>query len=124
MSEPRVSVVLPVRNGETYLAEAIASVLSQTFTALELIVVDDGSGDQTPSIIRSYAADDPRLRLARASTGGIVNALNHGCALARAPLIARMDADDISYPDRIARQVERLDGAQGVVLVACAVDSI
>ena len=101
---PRVSVVMPVRNGERFLREAIDSTLAQSLTDLELVVVDDGSTDGTPSILDDSAERDPRVRVERQEQGGLTVAINAGCGLARAPLIARMDADDVMLPDRLERQ--------------------
>lgn len=104
---PLVSVVLPVHDGEQYLAAAIDSILRQTHAHLELIVVDDGSGDGSAAIAASYA--DPRLRVVRNERNlGLVATLNRGIELARGEFIARMDADDVAAPERLARQVRRM----------------
>ena len=105
---PRVSVVLPVFNGEAFLAAALASVLGQTLEDLELIVVDDGSTDATPAIVQEFAADK-RLVHHVQERQGIVGALNAGLALATAPWIARMDADDVMRPERLSRQLAFLE---------------
>ncbi len=102
---PQVSVLLPVRNGAETLAEAIQSISAQTLTDFELIVVDDGSEDQTPDVIRRLAAFDPRIRAVRQPARGIVAALQEAITHARAPFFARMDADDMAHPGRLARQV-------------------
>lgn len=99
---PEVSVILPVRDGERWLHEAVASVLTQTLTGLELLVIDDGSADTTPAILEQLRADDPRLIVLRQQREGLVAALNRGLAEARAPLIARLDADDVALPERLA----------------------
>jgi glycosyltransferase involved in cell wall biosynthesis len=114
---PRVSVVMPVRDGERFLREALESTLAQTLADLELIVVDDGSTDATPEILAEAAQGDPRLRIQRQEPGGLSVAINAGCALAQAPLIARMDADDVMLPDRLERQVVYLDGHPDVALL-------
>jgi glycosyltransferase involved in cell wall biosynthesis len=114
---PRVSVVMPVRNGERFLREALDSTLAQTLTDFELIVVDDGSTDSTPAILAEAAARDPRVRVHRQEPGGLTVALNAGCALAGAPLIARMDGDDVMLPDRLERQAAYLDSSPGVALL-------
>ena len=102
---PSVSVVLPVYNAERYLREAVDSILAQTFTDFELILINDGSTDGSGDICRAYAKRDPRIVLIdRPTNGGLVSALNEGLAKARAPLIARMDADDIAMPERFACQ--------------------
>jgi glycosyltransferase involved in cell wall biosynthesis len=105
---PQVSVVIPVRDGEQFLAEALDSVLAQTLSDLEVVVVDDGSTDGTPAILAEVARRDPRLRVLRQEPGGLTVALNAGCSLATAPLIARMDGDDVMLPDRLARQAAYL----------------
>jgi glycosyltransferase involved in cell wall biosynthesis len=103
---PLISVVMPVWNGEQYLRASVDSVLAQTFSDLELVVIDDGSTDKTLEILKSYA--DPRLRILETAHGGIVQALNFGIAQAKGEWIARLDADDIALPERLARQLERL----------------
>jgi glycosyltransferase involved in cell wall biosynthesis len=111
-----VSVVLPVRDGERFVREAVESVLAQTYADLELIVVDDGSSDATPEILRGVR--DERLRLLRQEPAGLVAALRRGVAEARAPLVARMDADDVSEPTRLERQVELLERRRRVGMAA------
>ena len=114
---PRISVVMPVRNGERFLREALDSTLEQALGDLELIVVDDGSTDATAAILADAARRDSRARIHRQAPGGLTVALNAGCALARAPLIARMDADDVMLPGRLERQVEFLDAHRDVALL-------
>jgi glycosyltransferase involved in cell wall biosynthesis len=105
MAEPKITVIMPVFNGEHYLTEAIDSILAQTFSDLEFLIVDDGSTDATPDILAQYVADDRRVRVLRNEANcGIVDSLNRGLDEARASLIARMDADDISLPERLERQ--------------------
>jgi glycosyltransferase involved in cell wall biosynthesis len=101
---PRIAVVLPVHNGEKYIREAIQSVLDQTFTDFELLVIDDGSTDNTLQIISGFV--DLRLRVIPfASHRGLALALNTGMIESRSEFIARMDADDICMPRRFERQV-------------------
>lgn len=119
---PLVSVVMPVWNGEEFLGAAIDSLLAQTFRDFELIVVDDGSTDRTPAILKSYA--DARLRVYRLDHAGIVTALNHGLAHARADWIARQDADDLSQPDRLEKQWAALSRQPSAVLSHTAVEYI
>jgi glycosyltransferase involved in cell wall biosynthesis len=121
---PRVSVVLPVWNGERYFEAAVRSILEQTFESFELLIVDDGSTDQTLAIARRWGAMDSRIRLIRVAHGGIANALNTGFRQARAPYVARMDADDISLPSRLQRQVAYLDSHQRCVVVGCDTEVI
>ncbi len=113
---PRVSVVMTVHNGEHYLRAAIDSILAQTFSDFELIVVDDGSTDSTPRILDEYR--DPRLlRLHNGRKLGSAAGANRGLALARGDFIARMDADDYAYPQRLAKQVAFLAQHPGVGLL-------
>lgn len=104
---PRVSVVLAVRDGAPWVGDAVRSILGQTLTELELVVVDDGSTDDTPQTLARFA--DARLRVARRTQLGLTRSLNEGVSLARAPLIARLDADDVAAPERLARQLAFLD---------------
>lgn len=106
---PRVSVLLPVRNGEVFLPAAIESILRQTFSSLELIVIDDGSTDASAAIAATFARSDSRVRLLRREPEGLSAALNAGIAAARGEYVARMDADDISASDRLQKQVAYLD---------------
>jgi glycosyltransferase involved in cell wall biosynthesis len=92
-------------------------VLGQTLADLELIVVDDGSTDSTPALLAGFARADARVRVLTQAVGGLTSALNAGCALVRAPLIARMDADDVALPDRLERQAAFLDAHPDVALL-------
>lgn len=105
MSTPAVSVAMSVYNGETFLAEAIESILAQTFTDFEFLILDDGSADSSRAIVERYARIDQRIRLISRENRGLVASLNELLDAARAPLVARMDADDICRPDRFAWQV-------------------
>ena len=108
---------MPVRDGERFLREALDSTLAQTLFDLELIVIDDGSTDATPEILAEAARRDVRVRVERQEPGGLTVAINAGCELARAPLIARMDADDVMLADRLERQIAFLDANPGVALL-------
>jgi cellulose synthase/poly-beta-1,6-N-acetylglucosamine synthase-like glycosyltransferase len=112
---------MPVRNGGDYLARAVDSILTQTFADFEFVIVDDGSTDATPERLRRYQAADSRIRVLSQNQAGLVASLNRGCAHAGAEYIARMDADDIAFPERFARQVEFLDRHPEVALVGSAV---
>ncbi|MDP3722460.1 MAG: glycosyltransferase family 2 protein [Candidatus Omnitrophota bacterium] len=115
-SNPRVTVLLPVYNGMPYLAEAIESVLAQTFTDFELLIIDDASTDESVACIQRYP--DPRIRLVRNERNmGQVWSLNRGLVLARAPYLARLDQDDRCLPDRLRQQVAVLDRHADVGLV-------
>jgi glycosyltransferase involved in cell wall biosynthesis len=119
--KPRVSVVMPVRNGESHLAEAIESVRGQTLQSLELVVVDDGSEDDSAKIAERFAAADDRIRVvSQPDPRGISAALNLGWRLARGPYIARLDADDVALPDRLVRQADFLDQHPHVAVVGGA----
>src|SRR4051794_39230969 len=100
MSNPVISVVMPVYNASRYLHSAVDSVLRQTFSDFELIAVDDGSTDNSKALLEQIAANEPRLRIVSRPNTGIVGALNDGLGVARGELIARMDADDIALPER------------------------
>ncbi|MBX9625704.1 MAG: glycosyltransferase [Gemmataceae bacterium] len=114
---PAVSVLMPVYNAGPYLAEAVESVLGQTFGDLELVAIDDGSTDGSGAVLDRFAAADPRVRVVHQPNGGLVAALTHGYSLCRAPLVARMDADDVSLPGRLAAQVAHLEAHPDCVLV-------
>lgn len=106
--EPFVSVIMPVRNGESFVADAIESVLRQSFTSFELIVVDDGSTDRTLEICHRYG--DRRVRIIRNVVPlGVPGSLNLAIAEARGGYLARLDADDIALPDRLLKQVAFLE---------------
>lgn len=120
-STPMVSVILPVFNGEDFLASAIESILNQTYASLELIAINDGSTDQTLSILQEYANQDPRIRVISRENRGLVRTLNEGLELARGKYIARMDADDISFPTRLEQQVDYMEQNTDVVLLGVSV---
>jgi glycosyltransferase involved in cell wall biosynthesis len=119
--EPRVSVLLPARDAAATLEVAIESIRGQSEQRWELLVVDDGSTDTTAAVAEKQAGADGRVRLLRQPARGIVAALNHALARARAPLIARMDADDRSRPERLAEQCAYLDAHEAIGLVSCRV---
>jgi glycosyltransferase involved in cell wall biosynthesis len=112
---------MPVRDAAAYLDAALRSILAQDLAELELLAVDDGSRDASPGVLARAAAADRRVRVLRAGGEGLVAALNHGLAQARAPLVARMDADDLAHPTRLSRQAAALARAPGAALVASAV---
>jgi len=112
---PVVSVVLAARNEETRIGRAIESILLQTLDAWELIVVDDGSRDKTGSVARSFT--DPRVHVVTTPARGLAPALNSGIARARGPFVARQDADDLSLPHRLERQVAFLEERPDVAVV-------
>jgi glycosyltransferase involved in cell wall biosynthesis len=104
-----VSVLMPVYNGENYLSEAVESILNQTFRDFELIIIDDGSTDRTAEILAEYERRDMRVRLYSQARKGLIATLNRGIELSRGRYIARMDADDVSYPTRLEKQVAFLE---------------
>ncbi|MBC2594539.1 glycosyltransferase [Ruficoccus amylovorans] len=118
----QVSVLLPVYNAGRYLPEALESILAQENICFECVAVDDGSTDDTADILNDFARRDARLRVLSRPNTGIVGALNDGLALCRAPYIARMDADDIARPARLARQAAYLDTHADCVGVGSWVD--
>jgi glycosyltransferase involved in cell wall biosynthesis len=105
MATPLVSIVMPVRNGARWIGAAIDSALSQTMPSLELIVVDNGSSDETPQIIAEYAARDPRIVALHEATPGAAVARNTGRARAAGRWIASLDADDLAEPRRLEAQL-------------------
>jgi glycosyltransferase involved in cell wall biosynthesis len=112
---PSVSVVLPVYNCPSLVAEAIESVLRQTLQDFELIVIDDGSTDDTPTVLKHFG--DPRLFALRQHNRGLAATLNRGVELARGRYIARQDQDDMSHPERLAKQVAYLNANPHCALV-------
>jgi glycosyltransferase involved in cell wall biosynthesis len=106
MSNPRVSVVIPVRNGKDYLQEALDSVLQQSFTDLELLLIDDGSTDDDYD---RYALQDERIRVIHLTGTGVSRARNAGMAQSRGELIAFLDADDVWFPGKLQAQVRYFD---------------
>ncbi len=105
MTIPAVSVAMSVYDGERFLALAIESILSQTFTDFEFLILNDGSRDGSAAIIDHYAAQDARIRAIHRENRGLVASLNQMLEEAKAPLVARMDCDDISLPTRFERQI-------------------
>ena len=106
-SQPLVSVIMPVYNGGEYLSDAVASILNQTYKNLELIIVDDGSTDDSLKILRQYKSDE-RVKVIVLSHRGLTHALNAGLEKTQGEFIARMDADDISLTNRLAIQMNYL----------------
>jgi glycosyltransferase involved in cell wall biosynthesis len=106
---PRVSVLLPVRDEEPYLAECLDSLSAQTLADLEVIVVDDGSTDASAAIAEEHARRDSRFRVIRQAPAGMVAASERARAEVRAPLVARMDADDVALPERFELQAAAIE---------------
>lgn len=118
-SAPMVTVIMPCYNAQNTVARAILSIQSQTFSSWELIVIDDGSTDNSADIIAKLAKNEPRIRFDRRDHEGVVGATNYGLSMARGPLLARMDADDVSRPDRLMRQVDTLTRHPELGAVSC-----
>ncbi len=123
-TEPLVSVLMPVYNGERFLAEAIESILNQTFTDFELIVINDGSTDASGAILDTYCQRDSRIRIFSQENRGLVETLNCGLRLARGRYLARLDADDLALPERLEKQAAFLEDNPGSVMVGSAFQSI
>lgn len=120
---PEVTVLMPVYNAEKYLREAIESILEQSYSDFEFLMIDDGSTDRSVKIINSY--DDSRIRLVRNEQNlGIGNTLNKGIELASCDLIARMDADDISLTERLMKQYQYMNENPAVSLVSTNIEKI
>jgi glycosyltransferase involved in cell wall biosynthesis len=121
VTSPRVSVLLPVRNAEATLPECLASLRAQTLAGHEIVAVDDGSCDASAALLEAAAREEPRLRVVRSQHRGVAAALNHAASLARAPLLARMDADDVCHPERLRLQAQAFAGADGLDVLGCRV---
>ncbi len=122
-----VTLLMPFRNGESTLAACLDSILAQTDIPFELLAVDDGSEDRSAELVRSHADRLPsgcRLRLLQPGRIGLVAALNLGLTEASAPLVARMDADDVMYPQRLSAQADFLHRRPEIDLVACRVRAV
>ncbi len=122
-SSPAISVVMPCRNAASMLDEALDSILNQTWRDLELVAVDDGSSDATRATLESWARRDRRIRILDGPSQGLVAALNAGLEAARAPVIARMDADDRCHPERLAAQMRLLESQPELAAVSCLVEA-
>ena len=108
-SDPTVSVVMPVYNAGEFLQEAVQSVLDQTFRCFEVIVIDDGSIDNSNEILKSFQKLDTRIAMYHQENSGVIASLNRGCKLAKGKYIARMDADDVCHPVRLEKQISFLE---------------
>ena len=121
--KPTVTIVMPVYNGARYLRASLDSILRQTFSDFECLVIDDRSTDASRDVIKSYR--DPRIRLVEHDKNlGLVKTLNHGLALARGQYIARQDQDDVSHPTRLEKQVAFLDVHPDVAVLGTQVYSL
>jgi glycosyltransferase involved in cell wall biosynthesis len=122
MSTPMVTILMPAYNAAVYIGEAINSVLEQSFTDFELLVIDDGSADDTAGIVRKFA--DQRIIYLQQTHQGIAYALNRGLKEAKGKFIARFDADDVCMPNRLQKQVEFLTADDRYVLCGCDAEYI
>ena len=124
MDIPLVTVLMPVYNGEKFLVEAVESIISQTYTNIEFIIIDDGSTDGTAVILARCQGQDERINIISQSNQGLVASLNRGLEAARGKYLARMDADDVSSPNRIRQQVDYLERNPESVLLGSAYELI
>lgn len=115
----KISIVMPCYNAEASVERAVRSIQSQSLEEWELIVVDDGSTDKSANLVEKLRVDDHRIQLVRQSHRGVVAASNAGFELATSPLIARMDADDVSLPDRLKKQSQALETQPELGAVSC-----
>ncbi len=115
--DPLVSIMVPVFNTERYVAETLRALIAQTYRHIEIIVVDDGSTDRSVKILKALANTDARIHLTVRENRGIVATRNEMLALAKGELLAVNDADDVSYPDRIEKQVRYLQQQPAVVCI-------
>ena len=119
MSTPRLSVALSVYDADRFLHQAIASILGQTMADFEFLILNDGSSDDSRAIIDAHAARDGRIVAVHRENRGLVASLNELLDRARAPVVARMDADDVAHPDRFARQLAFLDAHPDYGVIGC-----
>lgn len=122
INNPKVTVLMPAYNAGKYIGEAITSVLEQSFTDFELLIINDGSTDETVNIVRSF--NDPRIILINQDNKGIASALNVGLNYARSPYIARFDADDVCYPNRLRAQYDFITAYPEYSVIGSAADYV
>jgi glycosyltransferase involved in cell wall biosynthesis len=120
MLSPKITVLMPAYNTGKYIHEAISSVLKQTFTDFELLIINDGSTDDTLAVTNSFT--DARIRVINQDNKGVANALNNGLSNARAPYIARFDADDVCYPNRLQVQYDFITEHPDYSIIGSACD--
>jgi glycosyltransferase involved in cell wall biosynthesis len=124
MTTPLISIVMSVYNGQSFLSEALKSISAQTLTDYEFIIVNDGSTDETKDILDRYKHTDSRVRVYDRAHHGLTATLNFGCRIAKGEYIARMDADDISTPARLERQIDFLSRNSQVAVLGGAISLI
>jgi Glycosyltransferases involved in cell wall biogenesis len=115
---------MSVLNGERWLSQAVESILQQTLEDFEFIIINDGSTDGTRDILAEYASTDGRIRVYHQANLGLISSLNKGCELARGEYIARMDADDVAFPDRFEKQLEFLTRQPAVALLGGGISEV
>jgi glycosyltransferase involved in cell wall biosynthesis len=121
---PTITVLMCVYNDALFLPEAVESILAQTFTNFDFIIINDGSTDRSPEILQNYAKQDPRIILISRENHGLTKSLNFGTSLAKGEFLARMDADDIALPDRFQKQLTFLKDHPSYVAVGSKVMQI
>lgn len=119
-----ISVIMPAHNAEKFIKPAIESILDQTYKDLELIVVDDGSTDNTVEIVKTYVAEDDRVQLIQNQHGGANKARNTAIEAAQYPWIACMDADDVAHPQRLEKQLKMLQAHPEIVVLGSYMEQI
>jgi len=122
--EPKISVIMSVFNGSKFLSHAIQSILNQTFKEFEFIIVNDGSTDDSLNIIRSFESADSRIKVISKLNEGLAKSLNAAISVSKGKFIARMDADDISYENRLEKQYEYMQKNKSIDLCGCSMDII
>jgi len=121
---PQISVLMPVFNSAQYVGEALASIREQRFGDFELIVVNDGSTDESSKILRAFAVQEPRMRLVERANRGLIETRNQLLAEARGEFVAWMDSDDLSHPERLERQVAAFESDADLVCIGSNVQLI
>jgi glycosyltransferase involved in cell wall biosynthesis len=124
MTSPVVSIVLPVFNGGQYLHDAIESLLGQSHQDFEIVAIDDGSTDGSLDVLNAAQRRDARIRVISRENRGLISTLNQGLVLARGRFVARMDADDIAYPDRLAAQLRKFAANPGAAMCGTGFDTL
>jgi len=118
-AHPKISVVMSAYNSEDYVGEAIDSILNQSFGDFEFVIINDGSTDRTPDILSEYQKTDHRIKVVNQENLGLTRSLNRGVKLAAGEYIARQDADDISEPNRLQKQLSFMEAHLNVAVVGC-----
>lgn len=118
--QPLVTVLMPAYNAGNYIAEAIDSILDQTYADFEFLIINDGSTDNTLQVIQQY--NDPRIRVINQRNKGLIDTLNEGIEIAQGSIIARMDADDICFPARLQKQLDFLQANPDHIMVGAEAD--